>query len=178
VSGVRHASLALVDAVMAGWNWKAALFSSLFRAAVFFGANLPAGLAAAIAASRTEFLYRGLAAGFYGALTARFSRVQPRALGTLGALIVLPLLAHAVEYAVHHWAGTANLGVSVLASVAFSAGTTSFNLFAMRRGLLLAGRGRPSLAADLRALARLVADFADGKRRGGRALSPSEGVPS
>jgi hypothetical protein len=39
--------------------------------------------------------------------------------------------------------------------------TTSFNLFAMRRGALIVGEGAHSLLADLRRLPRLIVAFVD-----------------
>jgi hypothetical protein len=51
------------------WNWKSAVLSSLLRASLFFATNLAAGLPAAIAAMKTELVFRGVTSGFYGALT-------------------------------------------------------------------------------------------------------------
>jgi hypothetical protein len=48
---------------------------------------------------------------------------------------------------------------SMTASVAFTALSTLFNLYAMRRGALLVGTGRQSLWEDLRRLPRIVWDF-------------------
>ncbi len=58
------------------WNWKSALLSSLFRAAIFFAANWTAGWRAAVAAMSVEFLYRGISAGIFGALTQAFREAQ------------------------------------------------------------------------------------------------------
>jgi hypothetical protein len=123
---------------------------------VFFVVNLPAGLWAALAASRTEFIYRAVAAGFYGAVTARFARCHNRALATASALIVVPVLSPSVEYFVHLLAGTPALGTSVLASILMTLVTTRFNLFAMRRGMLLVGPGQQSLTADVRQVTTLA----------------------
>lgn len=144
------------------WNWKSALFSAMARAALFFAANLSAGLHPAIAAAQTEFLYRAVAAGFYGSLTEYFSSMRASRGTTLAAVVVVPAVAHAVEFLVHRASGTPKLGTAVLVSIAFSLVTTRFNLFAMRRGLLLGGR---SLAVDIRALAALGrASVASGRR--------------
>jgi hypothetical protein len=51
------------------WNWKSAVLSSLLRASLFFVTNLVAGLPAAIAAMKTELVFREITSGFYGALT-------------------------------------------------------------------------------------------------------------
>lgn len=137
------------------WNWKSALVSAVMRAPVFFAANLQAGLDAATAAFVTEFIYRVTSAGFYGALTEFFAQRRARRAATVQALIVLPLLAHGVEYAVHSFAGTPHIAAALAGSVAMSMATTRFSLFAMRRGLFVAGG--QSLLADLRDLVVILA---------------------
>ena len=134
------------------WNWKAAMFSSGSRAFIFFLANLSAGLAAATMAARTEFLYRAVASGFYGALTEAFARRSDTRRATWLALIVLPGVAHTVEFAVHRAAGTPRLGASIALSVLFSVIATRVNLAAMRRGLLLGDLSGRSLVSDVRGL--------------------------
>jgi hypothetical protein len=147
---------ALLRACGRAWNWKSALVSTLSRAAIFFVVNLPAGLAAATAAGQTEFVYRAIASGFYGALTEWFAGLGNTRATTLAALVVVPGVAHTVEFVIHWWAGTPVLGPAILASVAFSVVTTRLNLFAMRRGLLVVGPGCRSLPADVRDLTRLL----------------------
>lgn len=137
------------------WNWKTALVSAMMRAPIFFVANLSAGRNAAVAAFLTEFVYRVVASGFYGALTAYFARLRPKRTATVLALIVMPALAHSVEYVVHLLAGTPHIASAILGSIAVSVVTTLFSLFVMRRGLFLPGA--QSFAADVRGLARLVA---------------------
>lgn len=157
-----------IDWVFAAWNWKSALLSSVGRAAIFFGISLQSGIAAALAAGQTEFIYRALAAGFYGGLTARLSRMEPPWIGTWSALIVVPAIAHTIEYSVHYWAGTANAGEAVLASIAVSVATTRVNVFAMRRGLLVTGANRHSLRHDLAQLWRLALTALPSLRRRSR----------
>jgi len=60
------------------WNWKAALFSSTFRALIFLSTNLTAGWKAATGAMLAEFLYRAACSGFYGAITQAFQQGQAR----------------------------------------------------------------------------------------------------
>jgi hypothetical protein len=48
----------------------------------------------------------------------------------------------------------------VIASIGFSVVTTTFNLFAMRRGALIVGPGKQSLASDLRRMPALMLGFA------------------
>ena len=141
------------------WNYKSAILSSLIRSSLFFGANLGAGTEAATAAMATELVLRFSTAGFYGALTQAFRRVEPPLYGTLGALVLLPAFAHSLELAVHWWRGTPELVASIGASVAFTVLSTAFNLFAMRRGVLIVGEGGGSLLSDLSRMPGLVVSF-------------------
>ncbi len=142
------------------WNHKSAITSSLARALLFLITNLSAGPGAAIAASATEFALRFATSGFYGALTQAFGAVRPERSGMIAALVCLPVLGHGLEFVTHAWRGTPNLGASVVASVALTVLSTSFTVFAMRRGVMVAGvdHARP-LADDLRQLPGLLRDF-------------------
>ncbi len=141
------------------WNYKSAVMSALCRAPLFFTANLTAGLDAATAAFVTELCFRLVTAGFYGGVTQAFRRVEPALHGTIGALIVVPGVAHTLEWLVHWWRGTPELAASIGASVVFTVLSTSFNLFAMRRGALIVGGGSDSLLTDLRRIPRLMLSF-------------------
>jgi hypothetical protein len=142
------------------WNWKSAVISSLFRASIFFAANLSAGADAARAAFLTELVYRGLTAGFYGAITQAFRDARPAWAGMVAAMILLPAVSHFLEFVVHWIRGTPRLAESLLLSVAFTALSTSFNLFAMRQGALTVGVGSSPLCRDLRRMPALVCGFA------------------
>ncbi|MEO5926588.1 MAG: hypothetical protein ABIR70_22420 [Bryobacteraceae bacterium] len=141
------------------WNWKSAIFSSLCRAAVFYLANLSSGMDAAVGAMLTEFLYRSVSAGFYGALTQAFRKAEPRWAATLVVLIGVPGVSHAIEFCLHWLRGTPNLRTSILASLVLTLVSTSFNLHAMRRGVLVVGSGGQSLEADLRSLPMTIWTF-------------------
>lgn len=141
-----------VPALVHQWNWKSAIFSSLCRGAVFFFANLASGLEAATGAMVVEFAYRSVSAGFYGALTQAFRKSEPRWAATLMVLVGVPGVSHLIEFAVHWLRGTPNLRTSILASLLFTLISTSFNLHAMRRGVLVVGNGGQSLEADMRSL--------------------------
>jgi hypothetical protein len=145
--------------LLARWNWKSALLSSLFRAAIFFAANLTAGLPGATSAMTTELLFRGITSGFYGALTEGFRDVEPPGAAALSVMVLLPLTNHSMEFLVHWMRGTPNLAPSIAASVFFTALSTLFNLYAMRRGVLIVGSGRSSLRQDLVRMPRLLLDF-------------------
>lgn len=142
------------------WNWKSAVLSSLFRSSLFFVANVSAGTEAAQAAFLTELAYRGVTAGFYGALTQAFRDARPAWAGMLAAMILLPGVSHLLEFVVHWFRGTPNLTQSLVLSVAFTALSTSFNLFAMRRGALTVGGDSSPLLRDLRQMPVLLWAFA------------------
>lgn len=142
------------------WNYKSAVTSSLFRGLLFFFTNITAGLGAAVAALSTEFWFRFLTAGYYGALTQAFRRVEPARTAMIAAMIVLPTIGHGLELLVHWLRGTPNLSASVGVSILFTAFSTSFNLFAMRRGALIIGDGSSSLLHDFRRMPALIGAFA------------------
>lgn len=160
---VRQAFLLLlrepVKHLLHRWNWKSALLSSILRASLFFATNLTAGLPAAIAAMKTELVFRGITSGFYGALTEAFRAAEPAWAAALTVMVLLPVANHSIEFFVHWLRGTQNLWSSILASMILTAFSTLFNFYLMRRGALIVGHGRHSLAKDLARLPRLALDF-------------------
>ncbi|OGF59569.1 MAG: hypothetical protein A2Y62_03795 [Candidatus Fischerbacteria bacterium RBG_13_37_8] len=141
------------------WNWKAALLSSIFRAIIFFFTNIVAGFAAAMSAMIVEFAYRGVTAGFYGALTQVFRKARPAWFASITVMIFVPAISHIAEFLVHLINGTKKLGTSIIASVAFSVLSTLFNFYAMRRGVLIVGDQNFSLKEDMRRMPRIIAGF-------------------
>jgi hypothetical protein len=148
-----------VDTLVRRWNWKAAVLSSLSRALLFFAVNLPAGRGAAAAAFLTELVFRAATSGFYGALTQQIGRAEPAWIATLTAMGLLPIVTHGMELAVHWLRGTPRLGASLGASMTFTAVSTAFHVFAMRRGALIVGDARRPFLEDLRRLPGLIAAF-------------------
>lgn len=145
--------------LLARWNWKSAICSSLVRAALFAATNAVAGPEAAVRAAIVELSYRAVLAGFHGAVTQSLSRADPPWLASLTAVVLLPGAGHMVEFVVHWWAGTARLAASIGSSVALSVLSTLFNLYAMRRGALIVGTDQASLLQDLRRIPGLVCGF-------------------
>ena len=141
------------------WNWKSAVTSSAFRAALFFCVNLSGGFHAARAAFLTELVFRGITSGFYGALTESFREVEPPLAGALAVMLMLPIANHSLEFLVHWMRGTQKLGASIIASMIFTAFSTLFNWYAMRRGAFIVGSGKASLGADLVRIPQLLFDF-------------------
>jgi hypothetical protein len=145
--------------VASRWNYKSAVMSSVFRALIFFLANLVSGPEAAIAAMTAEFVFRFATAGLYGALTQAFRHVQPERTAMIAVMVLLPLVGHTGEFLLHWFRATPQLAASMGASVGFTVVSTAFNLFAMRRGALIVGEGSSSLWNDLTRLPALLAAF-------------------
>jgi hypothetical protein len=141
------------------WNWKSALTSSLFRAALFFFVNLAAGPKAAAGALLTELVLRSLTSGFYGSLTEALREAEPGWLAGLTAALLMPVANHSLELLMHWLRGTPKLANSILASVCFTAVSTLFTLYVMRHGVLIVGENRQSLSHDLRRMPCLVGGF-------------------
>ena len=160
---VRRALLLLirepVKYLLQRWNWKSAVLSSLLRASLFFFTNLAAGLPAAVAAMNTEFAFRGVTSGFYGAITEAFREAEPPWAAALAVMLLLPIANHSLEFFVHWMRGTRKLLPSILASMVLTSFSTLFNLYVMRRGALIVGSGSGSLKGDLLRLPRLALDF-------------------
>jgi hypothetical protein len=169
---IRHPVTSLVRR----WNWKSAVMSSMIRGTLFFATNLSAGFAAARAAFLTELLFRSVMAGFFGALTQAFRHASPAWTGTAAAMVLLPVTTHLLEFAVHWLRGTERLAASIAISVALTAVSTCFNLFAMRRGALIVGADSDTLWNDLLRTPRLFAAFvADALRSLGRSARRTVG---
>lgn len=124
-----------------------------------FSPTFPPGCPAAFAAMRTELFFRAVSSGFYGALTESFREAEPPWAATLTVAILLPLANHSLEFLVRWMRGTRKLLPSIISSVCFTLASTLFNFYAMRRGALVVGEGRSSLAHDLRCIPRLLLDF-------------------
>ncbi len=141
------------------WNWKAALLSAAMRGAIFFFANLGVSREAAVDALLVDLSFRLPLVGVVAALTQAFRRAEPAWAATMTAAVLVPAFAHSIEFVVHWSAGTAALGASIAASIAFSVLSTLFNLFAMRRGVLVVGEDTGSLVQDLRRMPSIVVQF-------------------
>jgi thiamine transporter ThiT len=141
------------------WNWKAAVLSGSIRGAIFFTTNLTVSLRAATTALAVDLAFRLPLAGLYAALTQAFRTAEPAWAAALAAMVLVPLVAHSIEFIVHWMAGTPALAFSVAVSVAFSALSTLFNLFAMRRGVLVVGDASRPLNHDLRRMPAIVLEF-------------------
>jgi hypothetical protein len=160
---VRDAAMALIRhpirIVVARWHWKSAIFSGLVRGVLFFSTNLTAGIPTAMRAAAVESAMVVPLVGVLGACVQAFSDAEPPWAATLVTAVLIPALAQTTELAVHWTVRTPQLGSSLLASLMLSVWSTAFSLFAMRRGVLVVGRGSRSLGDDLKSLPRMLADF-------------------
>jgi hypothetical protein len=141
------------------WNWKSAVMSALVRGSLFFATNIGAGLSAALGAMSIESAFYFTIAGFYGAMIQSFRRARPVWAATLTVMVLMPIVNHSLELTFHWIGGTERLSASIMASVGLSICSAVFNLFAMRRGILIVGEGRQSLIADLRSLPLIIIEF-------------------
>lgn len=144
------------EPLIKNWNWKSAVLSSLVRASVYFGVNLGAGLRRALAAMLTEFVFRAITSGSYGAITQSFRHVRPmwKAVATL--VPTLLLFQHSLELLVHWARGTPRLAASIGVSIALTFVSTIVDLALMRQGLLVTGSEGKSLLEDLAGLLRFA----------------------
>jgi len=141
------------------WNWKSAVFSSIIRALIFLFANLTAGWRAATGAMLAEFVYRAISAGFYGAITQAFRRAEPAWAAGIAVIVIVPLVSHSIELTIHLMRGTPKIITSMIVSVCFTMISTLFNLYAMRQGVLVTGKGAGTVGADLRRVPALICSF-------------------
>jgi hypothetical protein len=145
--------------LLLSWNWKTALLSACVRGTIFFVANLGAGLDEAIAAMAVEAALFATLAGFYGALAQSFRHARPAWAATMTVMILMPAVNHTLEYALHNANDTEKIAAGVATSISLSILSAMFNLFAMRRGVLIVGNERASLSDDLRRMPRVIFDF-------------------
>lgn len=129
------------------------------RAVLYLAVNLRFGWKAGLSAAATDIMLRLTTSGVYGSLIESFRRVQPGWQAALATMVLLPVVSHAVEYAVHTWRGTADVKSSLIASITFTVLSTLFNLYAMQKGVLIVGEGRQPLSSDLRRMPRVLAGF-------------------
>ena len=141
------------------WNWKSAIFSSLIRANIFFFVTLRSGWRAALGAFGAELAYRVVTSGYYGALTQSFRAAEPAWAAGITVMILLPISQHSVEFLVHYLRHTPHLAANIITSMCFTAVSTLFNWYAMRKGSLIVGKESQSVARDMASMPRLIGGF-------------------
>jgi hypothetical protein len=143
------------------WNWKSAFFAGLFRGSMYFFTHLSEGWRAALGAMGVEFVFRVIHGGISGSLVQSLRKASPIWMATLFVMVLLPLYSHTVEYTLHTLNGDLNRTKSLAISISFSIISALFNLFAMRRGVMITGKDaeNESLWADMKKFPRIVVDF-------------------
>lgn len=141
------------------WNWKTAVCSGFYRGPAFFLASLSLGFREALLAAGVEFLLFAGMAGFTGALIQRVRFLEPAWWRMTILLAGVPLILHTGEWFGHAWLGTPARNKGVLFSVVLSGIAALFNLYAMRKGALVAGHEGDSFILDLVRLPRLIGGF-------------------
>ena len=125
------------------WNWKAAIISSVLRAPIFFAAYLATkqGFRMALGAMAVQFIFRAITGGTNGSIIQSFSKVEPAWHAVVTIPFILTIIMHVGEWILQSSydsvAGTTGKTTAVLISVLASVVSGGFNLFAMRRGILL-----------------------------------------
>jgi hypothetical protein len=141
------------------WNWKSAVLSCLVRGGIFFAINIISGFRAATYAMLLEISFISITAGFYGALLQAFRKAKPDWAASVTLMVLLPAIHHTLELFIHSFGGTKKLYASILASISFSALSAYFNLFTMRRGILIVGKHKQPFLQDLRQLPNVILVF-------------------
>lgn len=160
--------------VISRWNWKSALLGAILRASFYFTVYRASkeSLLATLTAALVEFSFRFFTSGISGALVQSFRRASPPWLAMMIVTVSLPIFSHTVEFVTHY--AQENLFSSVFAasenkarekafqySVLFSVLSALFNLFVMRKGVMLVGAGSEtkSLGQDLKRIPLLIIEF-------------------
>jgi hypothetical protein len=159
---VRHP----LDSMIVRWNWKAAALSAILRASIYLGTYffLKRGMAEAIGVTLSLSVFRFLFGGVNGAIIQAFRRVRPAWHAVLTVPILLAAFSHVIEYIVltgyDAVFGTHGKTKAILASVVVSIISAIFNLFAMRRGVLIVkDETRQSFWRDLVRMPWLIFEF-------------------
>lgn len=153
---VRHP----VEMLVYRWNWKAAFLSGIMRGTIYLVTHLKLGWRAALGAMSVEFVFRVIVSGASGSMVQAFHRATPVWLATLCIMILLPAFSHMIEFTLHTLNGDANKGKAIIISISFSLLSAVFNLFAMRRNVLLVkDKDADSLGRDLARMPLIVIEF-------------------
>jgi hypothetical protein len=125
------------------WNWKSAIISSVMRAPIFFTVYLAQkqGLRMAFGAMAVQFIFRAITGGTNGSIIQSFSKVEPAWHAIVTIPFILTIVMHFGEWILQSTYdsvnGTTAKTTAVLISILASVVSAGFNLFAMRRGILL-----------------------------------------
>lgn len=155
------------------WNWKSALLSAFLRSMIYLTTYLVKkdGLKAALGAMAVEFGLRIFTAGTSGTLVQAFRKANPVWVSMLICSVALPIFSHAVEFIVHflHEYTVSQIynapmnqsrKSGFIVSVIFSVVSVVFNLFAVRRGVLVVGGDEhQSFWKDMKQMPKVIWQF-------------------
>ena len=156
------------------WNWKSAMMGAMLRASFYFSVYQASGegMLVTITAMLLEFSFRIFTSGISGSLVQSFRRASPVWLAIIIVTITLPVFSHTVEYFTHYiqetyfadvFSASQNQGRqrAFAVSVMFSVLSAMFNIYIMRRGVLLVGAGEEtkSFLSDMKRIPMLLLGF-------------------
>ncbi len=156
------------------WNWKSALLAAIVRSSFYFTVYQASrqSLVVTLTAVGIELAFRFLTTGVAGAVVQSFRRATPEWAATVIISISLPTITHLIEFFTHYVqenyyadifpASTNSARQKTFAiSVLFSVVSAMFNLYLMRRGVLLVGAGEETqtLRNDFKKIPFMISEF-------------------
>ncbi len=156
------------------WNWKSAVLAAIVRSSFYFTVYKASkeSWAVTLTAVGVELAFRFLTTGVAGAVVQSFRRATPEWAATVIISISLPTITHLIEYFTHFvqekyysdiFAASENSArqKTFAISVLFSVVSAMFNLYLMRRGVLLVGAGEETqtLRNDFKRIPFMISEF-------------------
>ncbi|HEX3101939.1 MAG TPA: hypothetical protein VHQ01_09115, partial [Pyrinomonadaceae bacterium] len=156
------------------WNWKSAFLAAIVRSTFYFTVYKASkeSWAVTLTAVGIELAFRFLTTGVAGAIVQSFRRATPEWVATAIISISLPAITHLIEFFTHYvqekyyadiFAPSANNArqKTFAISVLFSVVSAMFNLYLMRRGVLLVGAGEETqtLRNDFKKIPFMISEF-------------------
>lgn len=156
------------------WNWKSAVLAAVVRSSFYFTVYKASkeSWAVTLTAVGIELAVRFLTTGIAGAVVQSFRRATPEWAATAIISISLPTVTHLIEFFTHYiqekyyadiFAPSANNArqKTFAISVLFSVVSAMFNLYLMRRGVLLVGAGEETqtLRNDFKKIPLMIVEF-------------------
>ncbi|MBX7174077.1 MAG: hypothetical protein K1X72_24105 [Pyrinomonadaceae bacterium] len=153
-----------IETAIKRWHWKSALFSGLIRMFVFLIGYHNKGTEIMLAAAGIQFVYRTVLGGIGGSIIQRFSKVEPPWHATITVPLIITVITHIFEYfiqiAFDNYYGTNLATKTTIASIVISVMSAVFNLYLMRRGVMLVkDEQEKSLGKDFAYIPVLLFDF-------------------
>ncbi|MDQ3634994.1 MAG: hypothetical protein M3405_10880 [Acidobacteriota bacterium] len=160
--------------ILKRWNWKSALLGAILRASFYFTVYKASreSWIVTLVAVMVEFSFRFFTSGISGALVQSFRKAKPAWLATLIVSVSLPAFSHTIEFFTHYWqekyfahvfppSVNKSRELAFVYSVMLSVLSALFNIFMMRKGVLLVGAGKEtkSLRDDFKMIPLLIYEF-------------------